>query len=104
MDSPLEGNVWKKDLQLTRGKKYLVMADSGKGKSTMLNIIYGIRKDYNGSVRFDEQDIKKISSDGYSHLRSVKMAYLFQDLRLFHNLSARENIALKPGCKFNNAE
>jgi ABC-type lipoprotein export system ATPase subunit len=103
-DSPLDGIVWKKEISFERGNKYLIMADSGKGKSTFLNIIYGIRKDYTGSVLFDREDIKNASQNHMSFLRANQISYLFQDLRLFGNISARENILLKPGCKFTNGE
>lgn len=98
-DSPISGRVWNHDLILERGKQYLIVADSGKGKSTFLNIIYGIRKDYTGSVLFDQSDICTYKSDGWSQHRSSRISYLFQDLRLFGELTAMENITLKPGCR-----
>lgn len=103
-DSPLEGSVWRNHVSFNRGTNYLIMADSGKGKSTFLNIIYGTRKDYSGDVLFDAENIKTYSENHICFLRSTKLAYLFQDLRLFPNISARDNILLKPGCKFTNAE
>lgn len=103
-DSPLEGSVWRNHVSFNRGSNYLIMADSGKGKSTFLNIIYGTRKDYSGDVLFDAENIKTYSENHICFLRSTKLAYLFQDLRLFPNISARDNILLKPGCKFTNAE
>jgi len=103
-DTPLDGNLWLSNIQFQRGTLSLIMADSGKGKSTFLNIIYGIRKDFNGTVFFDNENIEKISSNGFSELRTQIFSYLFQDLRLFGNLTARENILLKPACKFTNGE
>ncbi len=103
-DSPLEGSVWRNHVSFNRGTNYLIMADSGKGKSTFLNIIYGTRKDYSGDVLFDAENIKTYSENHICFLRSTKLAYLFQDLRLFPNITARDNILLKPGCKFTNAE
>lgn len=98
-DTPLQGDVWKTTLVLDRGKKYLVKAESGKGKSTMLNIIYGTRKDFEGTVIMGQVD-RKIGDADLSQIRSNKIGYLFQDLRLFGQLTALENILLKPGCVF----
>jgi ABC-type lipoprotein export system ATPase subunit len=102
MDSPLTGEVWNQEIAFQRGNRYLVSADSGKGKSTLLNIIYGIRKDYTGSLLFD--DLAANNQTDFNSLRCRNMAYLFQDLRLFGQLTARENIALKPGSLFTNGE
>ena len=98
------GMVWQKTVVLERGHKYLISADSGKGKSTFLNIIYGIRKDYSGKVFFDTTEIQTLNANVFSVYRNQNLSYLFQDLRLFGNITARENINLKPGNKFTNGE
>ena len=102
-DAQLGGVVWNTELRLNKGEHYLVHADSGKGKSTMLNIIYGTRKDYDGKVLYEENTLPK-QDTALSEWRKNHIAYLFQDLRLFGNLTALENIMLKPGCTFTQAE
>lgn len=69
----------------------------------MLNIIYGTRKDYDGKV-FYEGNTLPSADNMLSEWRKNHIAYLFQDLRLFANLTALENIMLKPGCTFTQAE
>ena len=78
-----------------KGKKYLVKAPSGKGKSTLLHLIYGLRNDYEGSIKLDGKDIKSLNYDDWATVRQKKLSIVFQDLRLFLNLTARENILLK---------
>jgi ABC-type lipoprotein export system ATPase subunit len=78
-----------------KGKKYLVIAPSGKGKSTMLHLIYGLRNDYEGIVKIEGKDIKTLNYDDWADIRQKKLSIVFQDLRLFLNLTARENIVLK---------
>ena len=78
-------------------KNYLVTAPSGKGKSTLIHLIYGLRKDYNGDIFLDKKNIKTYTIDDWATLRQKKLAIIFQDLRLFLNLTARENIELKKG-------
>ena len=102
INSTFDGQVWNCDLSFQKGTHYLITADSGKGKSTLLNIIYGIRKDYTGQVFFDQIPLN--SDIDFNSFRQSSIAYLFQDLRLFGQLTARENILLKPGCYFTNAE
>ena len=78
-----------------KGKKYLVTAPSGKGKSTFLHLIYGLRKDYEGSISIDSKNINAFTFDDWANIRQKKMAIVFQDLRLFLDLSALDNILLK---------
>ena len=76
-------------------KNYLVTAPSGKGKSTLIHLIYGLRNDYEGDIFLDDKNIKIFGVDDWATLRQKKLAIVFQDLRLFLNLTGRENIVLK---------
>jgi putative ABC transport system ATP-binding protein len=38
-------------------KKYLIAAESGKGKTTFISIIYGIRKDYSGDCLIESKNV-----------------------------------------------
>lgn len=78
-----------------KGKKYLVKAPSGKGKSTLLHLVYGLRNDFEGTIKLDDKDTKTYNYDDWATVRQKKIAIVFQDLRLFLNLTARENINLK---------
>lgn len=103
-DSVQHSEVWNKEIQFKRGGKYLIKAQSGKGKSTLLHIIYGIRKDFKGSVKFNTSTLPQIGDTELSIIRSKNMSILFQDLRLFSQLSGLENILLKPGCNLSETE
>jgi putative ABC transport system ATP-binding protein len=59
-----------------------------------MNIIYKLRHDYEGSVSWDNANLKSITGDELAALRQLKVSVIFQDLRLFENLTARENIEL----------
>ena len=78
-----------------RGKNYLVKAASGKGKSTFLHIMYGLRNDFEGEVMIEEKNIKNMLMNDWADVRQKKMSIVFQDLRLFLSLTAWENIILK---------
>ena len=72
-----------------KGKKYLIKANSGHGKSSILNFIYGTNRNYTGSISYSE-DYESILN-----LRKTKLSYVFQDFKLFPNLTVFENIQLK---------
>ncbi|MBC8347971.1 MAG: ATP-binding cassette domain-containing protein [Verrucomicrobia bacterium] len=88
--------VWGSALVLDSGKRHLVSGVSGRGKSTLLHVIYGIRKDFKGRLLIDDKDSSAFTEEDWTHLRSRQVALLFQDLRLFPNLTARENMELLP--------
>ena len=88
--------VWGSALVFDSGKRHLISGVSGRGKSTLLHIIYGIRKDFKGQLLIDGKDSSAFSEEDWVHLRSRQVALLFQDLRLFPNLTARENMELLP--------
>ena len=67
----------------------------GSGKTTLLNTLYSIRKDYTGTILMDEKSLQEISVDELAEMRQHKLSVVFQNLRLFPNLSAFENIELK---------
>ena len=87
--------IWEQTTSFATGQRYLVTAPSGKGKSTLLHIIYGLRTDYGGEVRIDGKPVAHYSMDGWSDLRREHLSIVFQDLRLFGHLTARENIEIK---------
>lgn len=93
--SDIRSQVWRTDLRLESGKKYLIMAESGGGKSSLCAYIYGYRTDYEGSIRFDNRSIGELSIAEWCNVRRNDIAYLPQELRLFPELTALENVELK---------
>ena len=87
--------VWQCDLRMERGKRYLIVAESGTGKSSMCSYIYGYRRDYSGTIAFDGTDVRSLSVAAWCRVRRTAIAYLPQEMRLFGELTALENILLK---------
>lgn len=87
--------VWNKDVQFEKGHLYLIEADSGKGKSTFCSYILGYRRDYSGNVMFDEKTAKNLKVSDWVDIRTSHLSYLFQELRLFPELTALENVEIK---------
>lgn len=88
-------DVWRKKLSFAKGKSYLIEAASGTGKSSLCSFIYGYRKDYEGIISFDSTDIRNLSVDDWTGVRQRNIGMMFQELRLFPELTAAENVALK---------
>lgn len=91
----IQSEVWLKTLRFERGKKYLISAESGCGKSSLCAYLYGYRKDYEGSFLFDGRSIGELTVGEWCDVRRRHIAYLPQEMRLFPELTALENVELK---------
>jgi len=91
----ITSDVWHQDLVLKKGERYLIEAASGTGKSSLCSYIYGYRRDYQGIINFDERNIRSFSVYEWVELRKSALSMLFQELRIFPELTALENVLLK---------
>lgn len=73
---------------------YQVLASSGSGKTTLVSILAGLRGDYIGTLFIDQKPAAAFRPDDWSRWRSKDMSIVFQDLRLFPELTAIDNIEL----------
>ena len=88
-------DVWNKSLQFNDGDFIKIKAPSGTGKTTFVHLLYKLRHDYEGTISLDNKTTIELGEDELAELRQNKISIVFQDLRLFPNLTARENIELK---------
>ena len=87
--------VWGKNITITKGEHLHIVAPSGKGKTSLIHFIYGLRKDYAGCILYNDTDIKKLSVESFSSFRQKKISIIFQDLRLFEDQTVKENLEIK---------
>lgn len=87
--------VWNKPLELKAGEYIRFQAVSGKGKTTLIHILYGKRKDYSGKVFLNGERIASFSAGRWAALRQKSLSIVFQELMLFSELTGWENIWLK---------
>ena len=78
-----------------RGHKYMVCARSGHGKTSLLNFIYGSNLNYDGEILYHSHLSPFTSHLSPFPLRLRHLSYLFQDLCLFPELTAMENVLIK---------
>lgn len=95
LEAESKSDIWQSEITFEQNKKYQIHAPSGKGKSTFVHILYGLRRDFTGEVKVDEKSVIKINKVSWAALRQKKISIVFQNLRLFMDLTALENVQLK---------
>lgn len=90
-----DSDIWLREVTFDKPQTSLIYAESGTGKSSLCSFLYGARRDYIGTIRFDGVDIRSFSPVQWSRLRRDSLAYLPQEMRLFPELTAMENIMIK---------
>jgi ABC-type lipoprotein export system ATPase subunit len=88
-------DVWQKECVFEPAKKYRLVAPSGKGKSTFIHYIYGLRNDYSGEVTLDGKNSRDVTNDQWAEIRQRNISIVYQDLRLFLHLTAEQNLEVK---------
>lgn len=88
-------DVWNNELTFDKNNFTKIVAPSGTGKTTLMNMLYGLRGDYEGNILYNNNNLKTISLNEMANIRQEKLSVVFQDLRLFPQLTARENIEIK---------
>lgn len=91
----INSDVWNSDVVFNKEQLYLIEADSGKGKSTFCSYILGYRRDYSGNIKFDNKSVREMKISEWIDIRKLHISYLFQELRLFPELTAFENVEIK---------
>lgn len=91
----IHSDIWLRQVTFEKGKTYLVEASSGTGKSSLCSFIIGYRKDYDGDIIFDGRNSRELDVNDWTALRQSHISMLFQELRLFPELTAMENVEIK---------
>lgn len=91
----IRSEIWLQEIIFRKGEYYLLEAASGTGKSSLCSFLFGYRDDYRGDICFDRPNIRHFSGEEWNHLRRNSLSMLFQDLRLFPELTALENVLIK---------
>lgn len=91
----LTSDVWLSEVCFERGSSYLIEAGSGMGKSTFCSYLLGYRHDYSGQLCFDDQDVREMTVAQWVDIRQQHLSMLFQEMRLFPELTAWENVEIK---------
>lgn len=90
-----DSELWNRQCTFSKGHSYLLLADSGRGKSSFCAYVTGMRKDYHGNILFDGANSSRFTMHDWVCLRRTHISYLYQELRLFPELTAWENVEIK---------
>lgn len=71
------------------GKKYAIVGGSGSGKTTMLNLLMSSYHSYDGSISYDDIELRDISSSSLYDIQSI----IQQNVFVF-NAAIRDNITM----------
>jgi putative ABC transport system ATP-binding protein len=82
------------DLDIVQGEVLVLLGPSGSGKSTLLNILGGLDRASDGSIRFDGGELTTASERELTAYRRAAVGFIFQFFNLVPSLTARENVAL----------
>ena len=80
------------DLEVKAGEFISIMGPSGSGKTTLLNLIGLLDSFDNGSYMLDGEDVTKLSDRQMSHIRNLKIGFIFQTFNLIPDLNVFDNI------------
>jgi branched-chain amino acid transport system ATP-binding protein len=83
-------------LQLAEGELVGLIGPNGAGKTTIFNLITGVLRCREGQIYFQEADITAWPSH---RITAAGIARTFQNIRLFKELSALDNVRLGAYCR-----
>ena len=71
------------------GKKYAIVGASGSGKSTLLNLLMASYQNYDGTIHYDDTELREISSSNLYEIESI----IQQNVFVF-NATIKDNITM----------
>ncbi len=80
--------------RIDEGEFISIMAPSGMGKSTLLNILGCLDKPTSGTYTLDGVSVEGMDDDELSRTRNKKIGFVFQSFHLLPRMKAWENVTL----------
>lgn len=82
------------DLQIADGDFAVILGASGSGKSTLLNVMSGLERPDNGSIRYDTLDITGLSDTEVTGFRKERIGFIFQQYYLLPGMTVEQNVRM----------
>ena len=80
------------DMHCKQGSHWLVLGESGCGKTTLLHLLGGLRKPSKGKIVVQNEDISSLSGEALDHFRGQNIGIIFQQSHLIKALTVEENL------------
>jgi putative ABC transport system ATP-binding protein len=90
-----ESAIWNHVILFGQEERIHIIASSGKGKTSLVHFLYGLRKDYNGTIAYNDENIASFDKEKFSEWRKSRISIVFQDLRLFPEQTVLQNLEIK---------
>jgi len=81
-------------LRIPAGEVTAIMGPSGSGKSTLLNLMAGLDRATDGSIRVDGLEITRLGEAALARYRRAKIGLIFQFFNLLNNLTVLDNVLI----------
>lgn len=82
------------DIQCEKGSQWLLLGQSGTGKTTLLHLLGGIRRPQKGKVYIANQELNTLSSTALDQFRGKNIGIVFQQSHFVQSLTVGENLQL----------
>ncbi|MDY3237441.1 ABC transporter ATP-binding protein [Fusobacterium perfoetens] len=82
------------NFNIKKGEFVAIMGSSGSGKSTMMNILGCLDKEFEGEYILDDVNISNLSENEICKIRNSKIGFVFQSFNLLPKLTTEENVEL----------
>jgi putative ABC transport system ATP-binding protein len=79
-------------LSVDQGSFVGLIGPSGSGKSSLMYLLSGLKRPNRGTVAFEGQDYRQISTPGLMQLRRQRYGFVFQQHFLINYLTSLENV------------
>jgi putative ABC transport system ATP-binding protein len=79
-------------LSVDQGSFVGLIGPSGSGKSSLMYLLSGLKRPTRGTVAFEGQDYRQITTPGLMQLRRQRYGFVFQQHFLINYLTALENV------------
>ncbi len=90
-----QSQIWNNTVVFNTGEKVEIVAPSGSGKTSLIHFLYGLRKDFNGNILYDNNSIANFDAEKFATYRQQNISIVFQDLRLFAEQTVVQNLEIK---------
>src|SRR4051812_31460134 len=81
-------------LRIPSGQMTAIMGPSGSGKSTLLNLVAGLDRVTQGTIRVDGLEVTRLNEAALARYRRARIGLIFQFFNLLNNLTVRDNILI----------
>ena len=82
------------NLNIEKGEFVTIYGPSGKGKSTLLNLVSGFLRPTAGKIMVDGSDLGKLSENAVCKYRNKRIGYIFQSFNLIQQFNVYDNVSV----------